>query len=259
MQRETLGFGKGDPISAPAAANSSFNDGPGGFLVKSRAETRPRREFHAWPCYPIPPVTTPLQQVVDANGNVVRDNLLHGSPVLYQVAGLPSTLRDAQCHAPQLELWVLRGANIRRDVVTRIVDTDTPTAPEDEEDLKNARAKHANKMTRRRQNYRHRNKLGLFPGYVNTGSSTKGFAALMSRLTDDQIMLASPWEVDMVGMIMINPKSGDTEPLFKPQEVPQRIREGPDAARLLSASEQARLGWTNVQIQGGHGNHDETT
>ncbi|KAE9971186.1 hypothetical protein EG328_005787, partial [Venturia inaequalis] len=226
-------------MSAPAV-NSSSHDGPGGFLVKSRAKTKPRREvIHAWPCYPTPPAAATLQQVVDANGNVVRGNLFHGSPVLYEVAGLPNTLRDSQCHGPQLELWILRGANMLRDVVTRIVDADTPNAQD-------TRTTHANKMTRRRQNYRDQNKLGLFPGFHTTGLKTRGFAALMSRLTNDQIMLASPWEVDLTRMVMINPKNGDVEPLFRPQEVPQRVRQGLDTARLLSASQRAKLGWTNI-------------
>lgn len=45
---------------------------------------------------------------------------------------------------------------------------------------------------------------------------------------------------------MINPKNGDVEPLFRPQEVPQRVRQGLDTARLLSASQRAKLGWTNI-------------
>lgn len=176
-------------MSAPAVETSS-NDGPGGFLVKNRAEEKPRREvIHAWPCYSTPLLAADLQEVVDANDNVVRGNLFHGSPVLYQVAGLPNTLRDSQCHGPQLELWASRGATMLRDIVTRIVDADTPDAPEDEDNFKVARTKHANKMTRRRQSYRDRNKLGLVPGFYRTGVRTKTFAALMSRLTDDQIML----------------------------------------------------------------------
>lgn len=136
--------------------------------MQSCAETKPRREvIHLWPCYLSPAATATLQQVVDVNGNVVLGNAFHGSPVLYQVAGLPNTLTDAQCHGPQLEIWAMRGAIISRDIVTRIIDSDTPDAPEDDKQLRKDRRKHVNKLVRRRQNYRGGNMLGLVPGFVN--------------------------------------------------------------------------------------------
>lgn len=49
------------------------------------------RVIHAWHA-----TTANLQQVVDGNGNIVLGNDFHGSPVLYQVAGLPNTLTELQ-------------------------------------------------------------------------------------------------------------------------------------------------------------------
>jgi hypothetical protein len=45
---------------------------------------------------------------------------------------------------------------------------------------------------------------------------------------------------------MINPKTGDEEPLFKPQEVPAQIRDGLNAARALSKAEKLRIGWEAI-------------
>jgi hypothetical protein len=45
---------------------------------------------------------------------------------------------------------------------------------------------------------------------------------------------------------MFNPKTNETEPLFKPQEVAEQLREALDAARALTDAEQEKNGRTNI-------------
>lgn len=168
---------------AMAPFTSNFQ-GPGALIA---ADQKPRREvIHLWPCYPPQAVTSDLEKVVDETGAFVKGNKLWSEPDLFVVAGLPDQVTDAQCHGAQLELWVMRGATMRRDICPRVIDADLQEPGEDKEQRDKQNVRHANKFVRRRQAYRKKVQGGLMPQFeVNTET----FARTLNGMTDDQFFL----------------------------------------------------------------------
>jgi len=146
---------------------------------------KPRREIiHLYPLSAGASSLKDLQNVVDNNGVAVKGNKLFGEPDLYQIAGLPDTITDAQCHGAQLEFWAFRGAQMRRDICPRVIDAPQPDTDNDTR-ITQVTA-YANKLSRRRQNYRERIEAGLMPSFE---TSSKLFAEIFSEMTDDQLFL----------------------------------------------------------------------
>jgi hypothetical protein len=152
-----------------------------------RVDDKPQREvIHLWPPSEYPFQPTDLEKVIDENGHLVKGNGLYGEETLYKVAGLPNRITDDECHGAQLELWMFRGAQIRRDICPRSADAPEPDSNEAE--LRKQKTNLQTKLIRRRQIYRTSIKGGLVHGYQ---TNSKLFAEIFSGLSNDQLILVS--------------------------------------------------------------------